>query len=217
MVSVCASLASLLGSIGGCPPAGEAIVTGLIDGVEYRFYAYIPSDNTGTYPAWLDDVVTVSDVYLVFNYMSSTDIDGNGTGTFDYYIQKQFADITQLQSELPQQGQPWVANVNDNDSYVFLSYLAGTLPAYDKTSQNQDNFYPITSTTYGSMNYTMLASKYGMQTITSDPSLFTPSPSTTIFEFKAGFNGDVDLSHSATPLTSGFGQTASKSTSPVIT
>lgn len=198
---------------GNLDAAGEAIVTGLVDGTQYRFYTYIPSDNTGTYPAWLDDVVTVSDVYLVFNYMASTDIDGNGTGTFDYYIQKQFADITQLQSELPQQGQPWVANVNDNDSYVFLSYLAGTLPAYDKTSQNQDNFYPITSTTYGSMNYTMLASKYGMQTITSDPSLFTPSPNTTIFEFKAGFNGDVDLSHSATPISSGFGQTASKSTS----
>ena len=198
---------------GNLDAAGEATVTGLVDGTQYRFFAYIPSDNTGTYPTWLDDVVTVSDVYLVFNYMASTDIDGNGTGTFDYYIQKQFADITHLESEMPQPGEPWVANVNDNDSYVFLSYLAGTLPPYDNTTPGGENFYPITSTTYGSMNYTMLASKYGVQTITSDPSLFTPSPNTTIFEFKAGFNGDVDLSHSATPLTSGFGETAAKSTS----
>jgi len=191
---------------GNLDASGEAIVSGLKDGTEYRFYAYVAPDftdpQTPVYPAWLDDIVTISDVYLVFNYMSSTDIDGNGTGTFDYYIQKQFADITQLQSELPQEGQPWVTNVNDNDSYVFLSYLAGTLPTYN--NQTGDGFYPITSTKYGSMNYTMLSDKYGMQTITSDPSIFIPSPTSTVFNFKAGFNGDVDLSHSATPLTSGY-------------
>jgi len=191
---------------GNLDASGEVVVSGLVDGTQYRFYTYVESDFTDpqnpVHPTWLDDVVTISDVYLVFNYMSSTDIDGNGTGTFDYYIQKQFADITQLQSELPQEGQPWVANVNDNDSYVFLSYLAGTLPTYN--NQNGDGFYPITSTKYGSMNYTMLADKYGMQTITSDPSLFIPSPTSTVFNFKAGLNGDVDLSHSATPLTSGY-------------
>ena len=192
--------------------AGEAIVTGLKDGTEYRFYAYVDSDYSDpqnpVHPTWLDDVVTISDVYLVFNYMSSTDIDGNGTGTFDYYIQKQFADITQLQSELPQAGQPWVTNVNDNDSYVFLSYLAGTLPEINQ--ETGEGWYPITSTLYGSMNYTMLADKYGLQNITSDPSMFIPSPTSTVFNFKVGLNGDVDLSHSATPLTSGY-DNASKS------
>ena len=191
---------------GNLDASGEVVVSGLVDGTQYRFYAYVAPDFTDpqnpVYPAWLDDVVTISDVYLVFNYMSSTDIDGNGTGTFDYYIQKQFADITQLQSELPQAGQPWVTNVNDNDSYVFLSYLAGTLPTYN--NQNGDGFYPITSTKYGSMNYTMLSDKYGMQTTSSDPSIFIPSPTSTVFNFKAGFNGDVDLSHSATPISSGY-------------
>ena len=137
---------------GNFDAAGEAIVTGLIDGEEYSIHAHVQytyddQTQTVTHPEWLDDVVTISDVYLVFNYMSSTDIDGNGTGTFDYYIQKQFADITIPQDEMPADGEPWVTNVNDNDSYVFLSYLAGTLP--DFNNQTGDGFYPISSTKYG--------------------------------------------------------------------
>jgi len=198
---------------GNFDAAGEAIITGLIDGEQYSIYAHVESTydsqtQTQTHPEWLDDVVTISDVYLVFNYMSSTDIDGNGTGTFDYHIQKQFADITIPQDEMPADGEPWVTNVNDNDSYVFLSYLAGTLPEYN--NQTGDGFYPISSTKYGSMNYSMFEDAYGKENITKDPGLFTASPDVTVLTIAHGLNGDVDLSHSHTPATSGFGETFAK-------
>jgi hypothetical protein len=196
--------------------AGEATISGLTDGTNYRVYAYVQSEWTQEtqspiHPTWLDDVVTVSDVYLVFNYMSSTDIDGNGTGTFDYYIQKQFADITQVGSELPEPGQDWVANVNDNDSYVFLSFLAGTLPEID--NQTGEGWYPISSTKYGSMNYSMLLSNYGKEGgFDSEPSVFTANYDLSVVQLAHGLNGDVDLSHSHTPATSGY-TTAAKSVS----
>ena len=198
---------------GNFDAAGEAIITGLVDGEQYSVYAHVPSTyddqtQTSTHPEWLDDVVTISDAYLVFNYMSSTDIDGNGTGTFDYYIQKQFADITIPQDEMPTQGEPWVTNVNDNDSYVFLSYLAGTLP--DFNNQSQENFYPISSTKYGPMNYSMFEDAYGKQNINKDPGLFTALPDVTVLTIAHGLNGDVDLSHSHTPSTSGFNETFAK-------
>jgi len=181
---------------GNFDSAGEALISGLVNGTEYRMVTFIPSDMTDPqnpiHPSWLDDVVTISDAYLVFNYISSTDIDGNGTGTFDYYIQKQFSNIVQPQSAI----------VNDNDSYAFLSYLAGTLPVYN--SQNPNTFFPITSTQYGSINYSMLSTKYGTEGITTDPNLFIPSPQTTLIQYSHGFNGDVNLSHSQTPSTSGY-------------
>ena len=196
--------------------AGEATITGLTDGTTYRVFAYVQSDynqetQSPTHPTWLDDVVTVSDAYLVFNYMSSTDIDGNGTGTFDYYIQKLFADITRLESELPQPGEPWVTNVNDNDSYVFLSFLAGTLP--EPNQETGEGWYPITSTQYGSMNYSMLLSNYGKEGgFDSEPSVFTANYDLSVVQLAHGLNGDVDLSHSYTPATSGY-TTAAKSVS----
>ena len=192
---------------GNFDAAGEALISGLIDGTQYSVFVQGPGDyQTGTFPAWLDDVVTISDVYLVFNYMSSTDIDGNGTGTFDYWLQKMFANV-----KWDQNSQVWDATVNDEDSYIFLSYLAGTLPDYDFTVNTADNFYSITSTKYGGMNYSMLSSKYGKETIISDPSAFVPSPSETVFTLAHGFVGDVDLSHSYTPVTSGFGESAKNS------
>jgi hypothetical protein len=192
---------------GNFDAAGEALISGLIDGTQYSVFVQGPGDyQTGTFPAWLDDVVTISDVYLVFNYMSSTDIDGNGTGTFDYWLQKMFANV-----KWDQTSEVWDATVNDEDSYIFLSYLAGTLPDYDFTVNTADNFYSITSTKYGGMNYSMLSSKYGKETIISDPSAFVPSPSETVFTLAHGFVGDVDLSHSYTPVTSGFGESAKNS------
>ena len=192
---------------GNFDAAGEALISGLIDGTQYSVFVQGPGDyQTGTFPAWLDDVVTISDVYLVFNYMSSTDIDGNGTGTFDYWLQKMFANV-----KWDRNSEVWDATVNDEDSYIFLSYLAGTLPDYDFTVNTADNFYSITSTKYGGMNYSMLSSKYGKETIISDPSAFVPSPSETVFTLAHGFVGDVDLSHSYTPVTSGFGESAKNS------
>lgn len=200
--------------------AGEAVVEGLTDGQTYRVFAFVNSDynqdtQTPNHPAWLDDVVTISDVYLVFNYISSTDIDGNGTGTFDYYLQKLFSDITHSQSDMPGPGEYWPDMVNDNDSYVFLAYLAGTLPEPD--NQTGDNFYPISSTKYGSMNYNMLLENYGKddawrrETVEDwvDPSEFIANYELSVVQIGHGLHGDVDLSHSHTPSTSGYSTTTS--------
>ena len=178
--------------------AGDAIVTGLVDGVQYS----VQTNLTDNSEVWLDDVVTVSDVFLVFNYMSSTDIDGNGTGTFDYYLQKLFANAHSTQGN-------WNADVNDDDSYVFLAYLAGTLPAYDQN--DSDTFRPLSSTMFGAINYSTLSTLYGIQGSNVDPSLITPTPSDVLFTFAHGFGGDVDLSHSHTPAVSGYSNSSAKS------
>ena len=178
---------------GNFDASGDATITGLVDGVDYDVLVTVPHTAS-----WLDDVVTVSDVYLVFNYMSSTDIDGNGTGTFDYYLQKVFGNVTSDNT------------VNDQDSYTLLAHLSGTLPTY--VPNDQSTFFPITSTEFGAMNYSMLLSQYGKETISTTPQRITPSPSLTTFSFGHGLNGDVDLSHSYTPSTSGF-NTAAKSVS----
>ena len=170
---------------GNFDASGDATITGLVDGVDYDVLVSVPHTAS-----WLDDVVTVSDVYLVFNYMSSTDIDGNGTGTFDYYLQKIFGNVTSDNT------------VNDQDSYTLLAHLSGTLPTY--VPNDQSTFFPITSTEFGAMNYSMLLSQYGKETISTAPQRITPSPSLTTFSFGHGLNGDVDLSHSHTPSASGF-------------
>ena len=193
---------------GNLDSAGEVIVTTLTDGVNYQFTSHVPSADD-VQPTWLDDIVTITDVYLIFNYIAATDIDLNGNGSFDYHLQKLFSDVTQTSAVIDASPTTWSSAVSDNDSYTFLAYLAGTLPTYEP--QTGVNFYPITSTTYGSMNYSMLTSYYGKQTIDVNPSSFSPSPSETVFNFSHGFNGDVDLSHSDTPATSGY-DTSAKST-----
>ena len=66
------------------------------------------------------------------------------------------------------------------------------------------------------MNYSMFEDAYGKQNITKDPGLFTASPDVTVLTIAHGLNGDVDLSHSHTPATSGFGETFAKNSNQAI-
>jgi hypothetical protein len=80
---------------------------------------------------------------------------------------------------------------NLDDSYTMLAYLSGNL--------NSTPLYPITSTLFGGMNLTANASTYSAGALFDNT--FTPTENTNIINFYHGFNGDVDLSHSAIPVT----------------
>lgn len=155
--------------------SGEALLSGsLINNTKYYVNVFVNGK-----PNWLDEVVTISDVYLLFQYASSTTIDGTGSGQFQYNIQKILANVNQSNNA-----------VNLDDSYTMLAYLSGNLSATP--------MYPITSTLFGGMNLTANATTYSNGS--SFDNTFTPSESVNIVNFYHAFNGDVDLSHSALPV-----------------
>jgi len=161
---------------GSFDASGEALLSGsLINNTKY----YVTIFQNGK-PNWLDEVVTISDVYLLFQYASSTTINGATSGQFQYEVQKTLANVNTSNT-----------SVNLDDSYTMLSYLAGNL--------NSSTFYPITSTLFGGVNLTATSSTYSAGV--SYDNTFTPTENVNIVNFYHGFVGDVDLSHSAIPVT----------------
>lgn len=161
---------------GSFDASGEALLSGsLINNKKY----YVNISVYGT-PNWLDEVVTISDVYLLFQYAATTTIDGTGSGQFQYNIQKILANVNTTNNL-----------VNLDDSYTMLSYLSGNLTS--------STVYPITSTLFGAMNLTANATSYS--SVTTIDNTFTPSENLNLVTFYHGLNGDVDLSHSAIPAT----------------
>lgn len=161
---------------GSFDASGEALLSGsLVNNKKY----YVNISVYGT-PSWLDEVVTISDVYLLFKYASSTTIDGTLSGQFQYEIQKILANVNTTNNL-----------VNLDDSYTMLSYLSGNLTT--------STVYPITSTLFGAMNLTANATSYS--SVTTIDNTFTPSENLNLVTFYHGLKGDVDLSHSAIPAT----------------
>ena len=161
---------------GSFDASGEALLSGsLVNNTKYYVNIFVNEK-----PTWLDNVVTISDVYLLFQYASTTTINGTNAGQFQYEIQKTFANVNTTSN-----------SVNLDDSYTMLAYLSGNL--------NSTPLYPITSTLFGGMNLTANASTYSAGALFDNT--FTPTENTNIINFYHGFNGDVDLSHSAIPVT----------------
>jgi hypothetical protein len=191
--------------------SGNFSTTELNQGVEYEIHAFVDSQwdvdaQTGTYPTWLDDVVTVSDVILAFKEAIGTNPDGTGT-TFTYSLQSQLANVSRTSPDDP---------VDFDDSYALLAHLAGILEngANDPNSQDKE-FYPITSFNNGAFNWSAFVDKLGVEVNSEEEWLaqrtFTLTDDQPVtFEFGHALMGDVDLSH-ATPQTV-QNQTVGKST-----
>ena len=151
---------------------GEVVLNNLYQDEEY--YVDIIADK-GT-NQWLDDVITVTDVYKVFKYAKGDNLDGTTNG-WEYYIQKTAAEVT-----------------NDNkvdfaDSYELLAHINGYA-----SSGN------VTSDTNGSFNFSGLISTFGDENNFFNKK-FTPTANTTVFVFGHGLRGDVDFSHSTEPTS----------------
>lgn len=148
-----------------------------------RYYLELKvKDNT----QWLDDVITVTDVYLLFQQAIAAQNGGNTPGpgsanTFDYSLQY-------LLGELNNSG-----NINFDDSYQALGHIQGV-----------EELSPwFTSFTNGSKNVSGRVEQLGVATndyYFGQNFVFTPTDSIKFFDFGHALIGDVDFSHSYTPM-----------------
>ena len=164
--------------------AGDATVTGLENDVEYA--VWISIDDSKEY---LDNVVTVSDLALIFQEAIGAGDSPNGsTTTFDYYAQKLLGDVY-----FPQGDDPFT--INFQDSYEVLAYLQGV------TSTNTTYI----TKTGGAFNLSGIKSTFGDKGETTDYPTFSPiikpTDSNKSFEFAHALGGDVNFSHGFEPTS----------------
>lgn len=154
---------------------GQATIQGLENDQEYNLSVAVDGN-----PAWLDEVVTVTDVYNVFmQAIRAGAAPGDIQDHFTY--QMQF-----LQGEVTNNG-----NIDFDDSYALLAHVSGV-----EASQN------VTSSANGAFNISGNKTHYGVST--NDyyfglKSTFTPTRTEKTFDFAHGLRGDVDFSHSYAP------------------
>ena len=161
--------------------ASKQFTTGdLLNDVEYMVHAHVI--NT---PAWLDNVVTVTDAYKIFQFAAGSDING-GQISWEYYVQDILGEVTNDQK------------VDFDDSYEVLAHINGVT-----TSAN------ITSVSNGAFNLSGNAAGFGVGTDVNGTmraswtQIVKPSSSATVFNIVHQLRGDVDFSHSFEPVAAG--------------
>ena len=172
--------------------SGQATVSGLENNVTYTAEANLKEDAT-----YLDEVVTVADLALVFaEAIGAGSGPSGGSTTFDYFIQDIMGDVV---------GDGGV--VDFQDSYEILAYLQGV------TSGNTNRITQDGKTE----DYSGIESTYGAvanNTVTFAKS-FTPldsDVSTKTIDLAHGLVGDVNFSHSWEPtVNSGEKATSAQS------
>ena len=172
--------------------SGQASVSGLENNVTYTAEANLAEDAT-----YLDEVVTVADLALVFaEAIGAGSGPSGGSTTFDYFIQDIMGDVV---------GDGGV--VDFQDSYEILAYLQGVTSGNTNriTQDGKTEDYSGIESTYGAVaNNTVTFSKS-----------FTPldsDASTKAIDLAHGLVGDVNFSHSWEPtVNSGEKATSAQS------
>jgi len=155
----------------------DFIAQGLENDTEYIVMSHV-SNN----PTWLDDVVTVSDVALIFKESigSGSSPDQTNITTWDYHIQDILGEVTN-------DGQ-----VDFSDSYELLAHINGV-----QTSAN------VTSADNGAFNLSGISSTLGSfednQIIISQ--VIKPTDNDKVFSIGHMLRGDVNFSHSFEPTS----------------
>ena len=157
----------------------QAIVTGLENDVEYTIDIKVDDELASD---WLDDVATVTDVFLVFKEAIGAGSSPGGTAnTFTHSIQYLLGEVNNS------------GNVDFDDSYVLLSHI-----------MNENISEWFTSSTNGSKNVWGEKTQYGYSTneyYFGQKKTFKPTDSNKVFDFGHGLIGDVDFSHSFEPVS----------------
>jgi len=161
---------------------GEMIFAGgdLTIGQSYYLELKV-SDNA----EWLDDVITVTDVYIIFQQAIAASTGGTGPGagssnTFDYSIQYLLGELTNS------------GNIDFDDSYQALGHIQGV--------ESLSEWF--TSATNGSKNVSGRIEQLGVSTndyYFGQDYIFTPTDDVKTFDYGHALIGDVDFSHSYTP------------------
>ena len=166
-------------STGTFDAAGQAVVTGLVNDNEYAVVVFIDEQQP-----YLDQVVTVSDLALIFQQAIGAGTSPNGqTPTFDYSIQKLLGNVV------------GGYDTNDfQDSYEVLAHLQGI------TSENN----PSITKTGSPYNVSGIKSTFGDRNNAGNPSFnafITPTDTNKSFDFAHALMGDVNFSHSHQPTS----------------
>ena len=166
---------------------GEIITDATDLTIGLKYYLEIDVDNNAD---WLDDVLTVTDVYLIFQQAIAAASGGGGPGgggdtnSFDYPIQYLLGELTNS------------GNIDFEDSYQALGHVQGV----DGLSQW------FTNNTNGSKDVWGRIEQLGVSTddyYFGQKFVFTPTDDTKTFNFGHSFVGDVDFSHGYTPTAEG--------------
>lgn len=185
---------------------GRVITNGLKQDVEYFVNVFVTgqydaTSNQVTYPSWVNDVVTVSDVYLTFLQANGGGIEGT-ENIFKYEIQESLANI----SNDMEKGGNQAKRIDLDDSYALLAHLTGILnnQATSGNVSSTAQFYPITSMENGTFNQSTLLEHWGKndnnRVSVNESKVFKLSSTEPItLDLAHGLMGDADLSHSTTP------------------
>ena len=156
----------------------QAIVTGLENNVKYDINITVDNELASD---WLDDVVTVTDVFLVFKEAIGAGSSPSGSAsTFTHALQSLLGEVNNS------------GNVDFDDSYVMLSHIM---------DENVSEYF--TSSTNGAKDIWGEKTQYGYATddyYFGQKKHFTPTDSNKVFDFGHGLIGDVDFSHSFEPI-----------------
>lgn len=166
---------------------GEIITNASDLTIGEEYYLEIDVDDNAE---WLDDVLTVTDVYLIFQQaIAAASGDGGpggggSTNSFDYPIQY-------LLGELNNSG-----NIDFDDSYQALGHVQGIEGLSEWFTSNGN----------GSKDVWGRIEQLGVSTddyYFGQKFIFKPTDDTKTFNFGHAFIGDVDFSHSYTPTAEG--------------
>ena len=175
--------------------SGQGVIA---EGVLENNVTYTAQANLTESATYLDEVVTVSDLALVFaEAIGATDGPTGQMTTFDYFIQDIMGDVVGDSN-----------GVDFQDSYEILAYLQGV------DSGNSNLITKLTQTE----DYSGIEDTYGalVSDVVTFAKAFTPDSNASVvsIDLAHGLRGDVNFSHSWTPsIESGGKSTSARTTS----
>jgi hypothetical protein len=167
---------------GNYDASGEATVSGLENDKEYFVWNFVDGSKD-----YMDNVVTVSDLALVFaEAIGAGSSPNNSSTTFDYHIQTFLANVIH--------DSPFDGVINFSDSYEILAYLQGVTSGNSNYISKKGGAVQSggTKSIFGTVD------ENGSYLANLDAT-FKPTDSNKSFEFAHVLIGDVNFSHSYQP------------------
>lgn len=171
---------------GSFDASGQATVTGLENDVQYVVFINIDSQKD-----YLDEVVTVSDLALVFQEAIGTGINGGGS-VLDYKIQSMLGNVIAP------------SGIDFQDSYEILAYLQGVTSGNAPFITKKGQAYNVSGkkSVFGDTN--------ANGNVVFNPAI-TPTDSNKSFDFAHALAGDINFSHSFQPTSTNATMSTAKS------
>ena len=143
--------------------------------IDGQYFLQVISEDGGS--GWMDEIVTVTDAYKAFQYLSGTDINNTANAVFEYKVQAIMAEVTDDGA------------LTFDDSYDLLAHINGYTTSNNVTSATGTGAYHLNS----------LIADWGVPAEEMLTRVFTVTETVKTFNFAHAFRGDLDFSHSTEP------------------